>query len=501
MRSRLQREIETHPLRLLVIVGLGLRLVAAIFARGYMATDDHNQVIEMAAQWLRGGSDYLAGDRQFYRSLLYPYVNYLQIAGCHAIGITHPDRVMFVNRLLHAVFSLWTVVLAYRLGNRLGDARVAFTSGLIVAASAVMPYVAVRNLIEAVAIPFLLLGVYEAVCAMQDRGAQTRRWFFAGIAFGIAFLIRWQVASAVAGVGVYLLVKREWRGLSLLSLAFMLPVACEGLWDWQAHGVFLGSFWRYIEYNTRHAYDYVVGPWYRYLVLILGIFIPPFSLFLVYASGRYIRRLGILAWAVLPFLIVHSIVPGKQERFLLPIFPELALLFVLAVWHWQREHSEVSARRIRYGWRWFWTVNVILLFGALTHYGQRGKIEPLIGLYEQGNALAVLFDMTERGRQTDLPLYYLDGGGIGATPVIFQAVNVGEIDSLSVSPDARTWKYVVVFSRGGFEEHRAMLEARLGPLEIVRHIGPTLIEKALLFFNPKYTHSRESWLCVVGRSQ
>ncbi len=495
MRSRLQREIEEHPLRLLLLVGFGLRLLAAIFARGYMATDDHNQVIELAAQWLRGGNDYLAGSSQFYRSLLYPYLNYLQISACHTLGILNPDWVMLINRLLHAVFSLWTIALTYRLGLRLGDRQTAFTVGLVVAASAVMPYVSVRNLIEVVCIPFLMWGIYEIVCARQDKGTKARRWLWAGLAFGIAFLIRWQVASAVAGIGVYLLLKREWRGLALFSLTFLVPVLAEGVWDWQAHGMFLGSFWRYIEHNARNAYGYVVGPWYRYLLLVLGIFVPPFSIFCIYASGRYIKKLGILAWAVLPFFVVHSLVPGKQERFLLPIFPALALMFVLAIRHWQLEHGETSKQWIRYGWRWYWAVNVVLLIGALTHYGQRGKIEPLIGLYEQGDAKSVLFDLTERGRRTDLPLYYLDGGGVRAMPEVFQAVDAAEIDSLAAVSGTAKLDYAVVFSSGKFEEHRAMLEKRLGPIEIIRHTGPTLIEMALLFLNPKYTHSRESWLC------
>jgi hypothetical protein len=495
MRSRLRREIEEHPLRLLLAIGLLLRLVAAVLARGYMATDDHNQVIELAAAWLRGDNDYLSGDRQFYRSLLYPYLNYLQIAACHGIGITHPDSVMLVNRLLHALFSLWTIALTYRLGLRSADKRVAFTAGLIVAAHALMPYVAVRNLIESVAIPFLLWGLEETVAAVQEARFAPRHWLWAGLAFGLAFLIRWQVASAAAGIGVYLIVRRQWRGLLILTGAAIVPLLVEGWWDWQAHGVFLGSLWRYIEHNAIHAYDYVVGPWYRYLLLVLGIFIPPFSLLCLYACGRYWRRLGILAWATLPFFVVHSLVPGKQERFLLPIFPELALMFVIALWHWEREHSPAWSRWINHGWRWFWAVNGVLLVGALTHYGQRGKIEPLIGAYEQGDATGVIVDVSERGRRTDLPLFYLDGGGVREIPAVFQAVNIDQVDSLLMASEQ--WNYLIYFGRPPHDD--AQLSQRYGiPLTIVRHTGPTLVERALLWLNPKYTHSRESWLCRIN---
>lgn len=495
MRSRLQREIDEHPLRLLLVIGLVLRLVAALFARGYMATDDHNQVIELAASWLRGNNDYLGGDSQFYRSLLYPALNYLQIAACHSLGIVHPDYVMLINRVMHAIFSLWTIVLTYKLGLRVGDKSVAWTAGLIIAAHALMPYASVRNLIEAVCIPFLLWGIYEIVCTEAESATRDRRWILAGLAFGIGFLIRWQIASAIAGIGIYLLIKRQWRGVALMSAAFVIPVAIEGLWDWQTHGIFLGSLVRYLEHNAIHAYDYVVGPWYRYLLLVLGIFVPPFSLLCLYASGRYIKRLGLIAWAVLPFFIVHSLVPGKQERFLIPIFPEIALMFVLALWHWRRECSKNWSRWIGYGWKWFWVVNAVLLIGALTHYGQRGKIEPLVGLFEEGDAQSVLFDMTERGRRTDLPMYYADGGGVRTMPEMFQATRIEEIDSLVSVNGAGAWDYVVIFSRNEFDQHLQMLEQRIGPLEVIRHTGPTLVETFLQTVNPKYTHSRESWLC------
>jgi 4-amino-4-deoxy-L-arabinose transferase-like glycosyltransferase len=494
MRSRLQREIDEHPLRLLLVVGLALRLVAAFCARGYMATDDHNQVIELAASWLRGNNDYLAGDSQFYRSLLYPALNYLQIAACHSFGIVHPDHVMLINRLLHAAFSLWTIALTYRLGLRLGGKSVAWTAGLIVAAHALMPYVSVRNLIEAVCIPFLLWGICEIVNAQDDRSDRNRHWLLAGLAFGIGFLIRWQIASAIAGIGVYLLIKRKWRGAFLMSLAFLVPVAVEGYWDWQAHGVFLGSLVRYLQHNAIHAYDYVVGPWYRYLLLVLGIFVPPFSVLCLYASGRYIKRLGIIAWAVLPFFIVHSLVPGKQERFLIPIFPEIALMFVLALWHWRRECSAVLDRWIGYGWRWFWAVNAVLLIGALTHYGQRGKIEPLIGLFEEPQVSGVFVDVSVRGRKTDLPLFYLDGGGVRPMPQIVQCTDMNEMYTQLGTSSA--WSHIVYFGTPVLGPD--MLPDRYGQyLNVVRHTSPTLIERALLKLNPKYTHSRESWLCRI----
>ncbi|HLG94650.1 MAG TPA: hypothetical protein VI546_07425, partial [candidate division Zixibacteria bacterium] len=80
-----------HPLAFLLALGLILRIFAAFFARGYMGTDDHFQVIEIAADWQRGNFVFLPGDTQFYRSLFYPALNWLLMAFLHQFGIYHPD--------------------------------------------------------------------------------------------------------------------------------------------------------------------------------------------------------------------------------------------------------------------------------------------------------------------------------------------------------------------------------------------------------------------------
>ena len=77
-----------------------LRLVAAIFSRGYMASDDHFQVVELAAEWMRGNPVFLDGQERFYRTLLYPGAHWLVMALCHGAGLFHPDAVMTIVRLL-----------------------------------------------------------------------------------------------------------------------------------------------------------------------------------------------------------------------------------------------------------------------------------------------------------------------------------------------------------------------------------------------------------------
>ncbi len=492
--------VSDHPLGFLLALGLFLRVLAAIFARGYMGTDDHFQVIEIAADWQRGNFVFLPGDAQFYRSLFYPVLNWLPMVFLHKLGIYHPDIVMLVNRLLHALFSLWTIVLTYQFGLLLADRRVAFNAGLLAAAYALMPYMAVRNLIESFCIPFLLWGLYETAKTDTGKSENPRRsWAWAGLAFGLAFLIRWQTAAAVSGVALYLMYRRQWRRLAVIGVFGLIPVLVEAIWDWWAHGVFFGSFWAYIRHNLAHSRDYVVGPWYRYLLLLIGIMVPPFSLLFLAAIVRWARQFGVLIWATLAFLIIHSAVPGKQERFILPIFPLLALMGTAGLSFWQERKSSLEPW-IRWGWRWFWSVNAVLLVLAIFNYSQKGRIASFVYLYERGDAKGVVVDFTERG--TLLPLYYLDGADPSRSrPEIYRAYGPVDFDSLRlrhlgiIGPPVMPLNYVIIFSQGKLNEHLKTINDHLGLAEVIAHISPSLADRILFWLNPKYNHSKETWVC------
>jgi 4-amino-4-deoxy-L-arabinose transferase-like glycosyltransferase len=498
--QRLRIWVSLHPLKFLLVLGLLLRILAALFARGYMGTDDHFQVIEIAADWQRGNFVFLPGDTQFYRSLFYPALNWLLMVFLHQFGIYHPEAVMLVNRLLHALFSLWTIVLTYKLGLLLFDRRAAFTAGLLSAAYFLMPYVSVRNLIETFCIPFLLWGLYETTKVEMGKSKNPRRsWAWAGFAFGLAFLVRWQMAAAILGVGLYLIYCRAWRGLALMTTFGLIPVLAEAAWDWWAHGLFFGSFRVYIQHNLTHAQDYIVGPWYRYLLLLVGLFIPPFSLLFLAAIVRWVKRFDVLIWAALAFLIIHSAVPGKQERFILPLFPLLALMGSAGLQFWQ-ESRPSFAPWIRWGWRWFWGVNAVLCVIAVFNYSQKARIASFVYLYERGDAQGVVVDFTERG--TLLPLYYLDGADPSRPkPEIYRAYTSADFDTLRqrhsglLDLPVAPLNYVIIFSQGKPEVHLKMINEHLGRTEVLAHIPPSLADWILLWLNPKYNHSKEAWVC------
>jgi len=556
VRARLSELAAAHPLATLLGTAALLRLLAAVFARGYMASDDHHQVVEIAARWLRGIPMFLDGQEVFYRSLLYPAVHWLILRAARAVGVVDPDAAMLTVRLCLGLYSLWGVAIAWKYGQVLGrraarragwlgsteagnDAGngvgnevrngvgngvgnevgngvgngVGLLAGALVAAHAILPYASVRSLVETAALPPLLHGLYlldRAILGpVAEPGARRRRaadGLISGLLFGLAILLRTQAVFAAAGAAACLLWSRRFRAGAIWAAGLAAVILLQGLADLALYDSFLASPLAYLRFNRAHLHEYVTGPWWRTVLLVPAAFLPPFGLFFFAAMFRAARHGGVLTWATAVFLIAHAAIPQKQERFLLPIFPELALLGTLGLVLWVRarrqgaQPSPARARWYRRGWAVFWGMNLLLLPLGLIHYGQRARIEPLLEIYRRGDAGAVVADLTEEA--PGLPFFYLDGGDPGRSVPVHLIRNPEEMARAraglaALGPEADRPVYVVIFTAARLPEHLERLQSDLGPVRILRHFAPGPVDRGLRRLNPRHNKSKESWLGVL----
>ncbi len=155
------------PLQQLLILGLLLRLIAVVFSKGFGWHDDHFLIIESSQSWV-DGFDYnywLPDENDPNRvpqghSLFYIGIHYYLFMFMEFIGIADPQVKMFLIRLLHALWSLLIIKYAYKIALQYSNARVAWYAGLFMAFFWFMPFMSVRNLVEFVCVPPLLISVY-----------------------------------------------------------------------------------------------------------------------------------------------------------------------------------------------------------------------------------------------------------------------------------------------------------------------------------------------------
>ena len=137
MWNRLRAFADQYPLRTVLLLALILRIVAAVFAKGYLMHDDHFLTVEPAASWAVGHNfnDWLPGignDRTSPEPISFFYLGFLSgfFRLLHLAGIHSPDTQMLCVRMLHGLLSLVTIYYAFKLTALISNKKNAFQAGI-----------------------------------------------------------------------------------------------------------------------------------------------------------------------------------------------------------------------------------------------------------------------------------------------------------------------------------------------------------------------------------
>ncbi len=500
MISKLKYHWQENPLLVIMLSAAIARLLAAVFSRGYAMSDDHFVVIHIAQRWLDGHSNWFNLDHPSGFSLVYPGLHYVLFYLLKAIGIVNPEIKMLIVRLLHAVYSLITVYFGYQITLKLSNRKTARQAGILLAILWIMPFMSVRNLIEMACVPPMMIGYYIMIRAREREYLPF--WIYAGILFGIAFAFRYQSILIPGGIVLVLFFQCRWK----ISVYFAVGVIAglfflQGIVDWIAWGYPFAAFLHYTISNVETRYDYITGEWYRYLLLLLGIFIPPVSFYLIYGAARTWKKLALLFWPMLLFLVFHSVYPNKQERFILPMLPLLIISgtigwqeFVGNSEFWQRYRSILKG-----SWVWFWTINTVLLLILTFTYSKKSLVEPMNYFREKKDLKGIIIEYNHDGMPwfprfylgRDLPIYRLT---TDKTDSVFvkELAGVGENDP----------NYVFFFGNDSLEKRISRLEKILdAQLVHEKTILPSLMDDIMHRLNPRHNRNLTSYIFKISRRE
>ncbi len=466
--------VVAHPAAAIMVLAAASRLVAVAWAKGYAMHDDHFCVIEPAQQWV-DGSKVPSPDHVPKRNLLYVGVHAALFFVLEALHITDPDAKMLVVRLLHAGWSLAAVWYGMRLAACV-DPSIWVRAGLLFAVFWPLPYLSVRTLAEAACLVPLIMAAYWMVRPGGE--GQVRHGIMAGMAAALAFLLRYQTAPALLGLALSSRASPKKVGAMGAAFAVVLGLVL-GLGEWVVFGAPLATPVRYLAHNLTFARSYVVNPWYTYLGTLIGVFIPPFSL--VFLAGFFLawRRAREVFWPAAAFLLVHSLIPNKQERFIIPsvafvVIGGCAGLALMA------SRSEVWRRLIRGLWVWFWILNTVALCLAVTTYGKRSRVEAMRFL--RGRQVRVLLVESPRSSVPSLPVFYL-----GGRPRIIPVTRATGLEELRREVHAcGIPDYVIMYGDQRMEERLARLGVVVPNLAYETTILPSLVDRLLCALNPRH---------------
>lgn len=223
------------------------------------------------------------------------------------------DPMVYIGfvRTVCAALSLVVVVVGYRAGEREGGRLGALVTGGFCAIWFDLIYFS----------PAVLTEVLAAHCAIAalwlgEQTRTTRLVFWIGALFGGAICLRYQYAPALllAVLWQYRRQPRHWQWLFLGASAVLLPFS--GILDAITWGGAFQSIWLNFERNALQGVAAAMGtePASYYLDYLVVALAPlPLLLPLAVVGGM---RFPALAIAALATLVMHSLVPHKEVRFI-----------------------------------------------------------------------------------------------------------------------------------------------------------------------------------------
>ncbi|MCB2207627.1 MAG: glycosyltransferase family 39 protein [Bacteroidetes bacterium] len=479
-----------HPLRTILFAGLFIRLLAVVFSKGFGWIDDQFLIVEIAQSWV-DGTDYYGwlpdvnsinkpkGFSFFYVGLHYLIFKFLEL-----IKITDAQSKMYIIRLLHALWSLLIISGGYKIVKKVGDEHSAKLTGWLLAVLWLFPFLSVRNLVEYVSIPLIVFAIYQIITPPNK--SLRWHWLWIGILLGIAFNIRYQTMIFTGGVGLVLLFQKKWKETFLVATGIIVTIIVfQGILDYLVWDQPFIQLQGYINYNIHHANDYLTAPWYFYILVILGLLIPPISFYLAIGFFKSWKRVIIIFIPTFIFLIFHSIFPNKQERFIITILPFIIMGGVIG-WHQITSNLDKKTglkQWHRGSWIFFWIINFILLLPVSTMYSKKARVEAMEYLSQYEDLTYFMIDDVNKTSLRPPPMFYLENW-VYYDPIMKNA-------DLEEFRHATKWKrpenqpgFILFMESKNIESRVRFMQSVFPGLEFETLIEPGIMDRLLHWLNP-----------------
>jgi hypothetical protein len=344
-------------------LGLLLRMCSAYFAFGPQALDDYLNQLLPALRLLRD----VPHDLPNYRSPLMIWM----IEGWIKVG-TWISIEAVVNQIRWvyfglALFSLLGIYGAYKYFEGKTDQTFAGKLAVyLMAAQGLMPFVSTRSFLESFSTCFLTFGIGVLAYSLREQRAKLQA--LALYSIGFATLIRFQVGLVYGFVMIFLMWKKQWKTAWLGIIVGIVLIAQQLLIEFTDHRAPMSILLNYFRANENVA-TYGVTPWYSTWLTWLAFFYFPFSLGLFRYAKKWQEHF-LLVGSTLVFVLAHSLVSHKEERFLYPILG-LTMMMMAILWSacWNTRAEKFFFRPV------FWILNTaILLIGCFvnTQVGEIG---------------------------------------------------------------------------------------------------------------------------------
>lgn len=338
--------------KIVLIIAFFFYLITAIHSKGYFHYDEHYQIIEFAdlKLGLNAPSDLAWEYEAQIRPAIQPAICVVIFKTLHYLGVTDAYTLILSLRLLTLLISLTAINLFVRSSLHLVRPDQQKLYILLSYFLWFLPFLNVRFSSESWSGIFFIF----AVAVLQQNLSEHKKSFaLAGLLLGFSFLCRFQSAFLIAGLlAWYSLI----HNTSKKNIGVVIGAACFVLLlgvaiDSWFYETFVFTPWNYFNINILKgaASAFGISPWYYYIEMILNATVLPVGCFILGCLWILIFKKPklLLLWVILPFLIIHSFIPHKEDRFLFPLINFVPLLIVLGWQEIRIKYLINSSSRVR----------------------------------------------------------------------------------------------------------------------------------------------------------
>ncbi|MBK7561145.1 MAG: hypothetical protein IPI68_06385 [Chitinophagaceae bacterium] len=322
-----------RKLQWILFLGLVIQFITCIKAIGFSNFDQHFSVVEFSSYQLgnENAAHYAFELESKIRPTLQVYMFSAYYKVCMFFHLEDPYMQLTVLRVILGLFMFGIFNLIAFHYFKKDKPRILYAVLLILNFSWIFPYTRTLYSSEMMSGLFFFstIALYDA---KREKNPSNLFLFGVGFLLCLSFYFRFQIGFAIAGFGLWLLfVEKKYKRLLPLAAGFLIAFLLNSFLDYRFYGEWVLSPVRYFETNILQgkAAEYGTSSFLKYIGLLVAVITaPPFSVILFYYSiktffKKYSHPVFI---TVLLFIIGHSIIGHKEERFLYPVFSALPLI-------------------------------------------------------------------------------------------------------------------------------------------------------------------------------
>jgi len=377
--------IERKTLIVISAAAILTRIISLFLMSGNLHTDSVFEVLEPAHKITYGYGiltwEYVYGIRSWFVPLLVAEV----FRAGEMLKITQINDLIFAVKLLASAASLALLYVIYVFSKDLFGVRTAAYSTIFAVFSPLLWAWSAETHPMIISTLYSTISLYIFWLGASRKSA--RLYLLSGLSLGVSFMFRFDTIIFMLPLLIFAICSGQQRALSPFLMGVGVVLMLQGLLDYLTWGYFfhspLESFTQQIVHGKASFFG--VQPPY-YFIGVLGLHIT--CLFMLPYAMEKNKATTFLAMNSIVILVMYSLIPHKEARFIMPMLP----VFLILAGHGMEKAVDSLGSQFRYAILALTIISSTFITYDLVINSGQDKLAAMIYVGQQSDATGVAYN-------------------------------------------------------------------------------------------------------------